>query len=113
MQGLDAELRGEVLLITCPGEITFENTTELRAFVEGKLADKAYNALVMDLSGVPFIDSSGIGMLVALNSKVYSAGKKLYLLTPTEQVRKTLELVKLSSFFDFIVDPEELDLLSC
>lgn len=113
MQGLEAELRGAALVVTCPGEVTFENTAEIRSFVDGKLAKEEYSIVVLDLSGVTFMDSSGIGTLVALNSKVYSGGKKFYLLSPTPQVLKTLELVKLSDFFDFINNPDELDLVSC
>lgn len=113
MQGLEAEMRGSALVITCEGEITFENTAEIRELVEGRMATEEYSAMVLDLSSVTFMDSSGIGTLVALDSKVYNCGKKLFLLSPTEQILKTLQLVKLSEFFDFISDPDELDLLSC
>ena len=112
MQGFEIEKIGSTLVLSCPGQVTFESVGTMRQVVEDALAAGDFTTLVVDLSHVTFLDSSGIGTLVALNSKVYSAEKKFYLLAPTEQVKKTLELVKLSDFFEFLEAREELDLVA-
>ncbi len=111
MQGIEVERKGSALVIHCQGQITFDNVNELKKIVENSIVEQDYSALVVDLSGVEFIDSSGIGVLVALNSRVYSAKRKFFLLSPTQQVMKTLELVKLSAFFDYLEELEDVDLI--
>lgn len=112
MKGMGVKRIGSALVVSCRGDITFDNTAEIRRRVEEALAEADYSALVLDLSEVCFMDSSGIGTLVALNSKVYSVGKRLYLLSPAEQVLKTLEMVKLTEFFDIMKNKGDLDILT-
>ncbi len=111
MQGIKVKRKGSALVIHCQGQITFDNVGELKKIVEDAIVEQDYTALVLDLSEVAFIDSSGIGVLVALNSRVYSAGKRFYLLAPAQQAMKTLELVKLSDFFDYLDELEDIDLV--
>lgn len=111
MQGFEVEKIGSTLVLSCPSQVTFESVGTMRQVVEHAISTDDFTTLVVDLSGVTFMDSSGIGTLVALNSKVYSAEKKFYLLAPTEQVKKTLDLVRLSDFFEFLDTREEFDLV--
>jgi anti-sigma B factor antagonist len=98
-------------VLVCRGEITIEVTGEMRQVVEDNLNSQSVEALVLDLSSVRFMDSSGIGSLVALNSKIKNSGKNFYILAPSDQVRKTLELVQLLSFFHIVDTEEDLALL--
>ena len=98
------------LYLRLNGEITFDVAAELRSKVEEVLQEQDFNVLAVDLAEVPFMDSTGIGTLVALNSKVYGSGKRFALLRPGERVRKTLGLVKLLDFFIVAQDEEELDI---
>ncbi|MDK2954562.1 MAG: anti-sigma factor antagonist [Desulfovibrionales bacterium] len=111
MEGIEIKIESNCLLVICRGEITIEVTGEMRQTVEDNLHSQTFEALVLDLSGVRFMDSSGIGSLVALNSKIKSSGKDFYILSPSDQVRKTLELVQLLSFFHIVDTKEELELL--
>lgn len=111
MKDIVIERQDDVLMVGLQGEVTFENTGDIRQRVESELAAGEHASLILDLSAVTFMDSSGIGTLVALNSKVYNSGKRLYLLSPAEQVLKTLEMVKLTEFFDIIKDESDLDIL--
>lgn len=111
MEQFTVEKLDGALVVHCTGPVTFEHTARLKELVESRLDGSDYRFLVADLSQVTFMDSSGIGTLVALNSKAFSSQKKFYLMAPTEQVRKTLDLVKLSDFFQFLAGPEDLELL--
>ncbi|MFO7818434.1 MAG: STAS domain-containing protein, partial [Desulfovibrionales bacterium] len=61
-----------------------------------------------DLSDIKFMDSSGIGFLVATNNKVKQSGRGFYLYMPSPQVIKTLKLVNLFSFFEILRDEDDL-----
>ncbi|MGE4506268.1 MAG: STAS domain-containing protein [Desulfovibrionaceae bacterium] len=111
MQEFTVEKKENALIVHCEGPITFDRTPELKALVDKAMDGGDFRHLVADLSGVTFMDSSGIGALVALNSRVYSTQRRLYLYAPTPQVHKILELVKLSNFFEFLSGPEDLELL--
>jgi anti-sigma B factor antagonist len=65
----------------------------------------------MDLSRIRFMDSAGIGFLVAMNTRVQNGGGSFYLYKPSLQVTKTLELVQLIDFFEFCATEDELSSL--
>ncbi|GFK93051.1 Putative anti-sigma factor antagonist [Fundidesulfovibrio magnetotacticus] len=99
MENLTWRNDGECLIGRFAGEITMEITQDLKRAVEKALADTPAKPLVLDLSEVSFMDSSGIGFLVACNTRLQASGRALALLSPSSQVRKTLGLVQLMEFF--------------
>ena len=56
--------------------------------------------LVVDLTGVTYIDSSGIGELVSAYTAVSSQGGQLKLLNLTKKVHDLLQITKLLTVFD-------------
>jgi len=105
------ERRDKVLFINFKGEITLEITSDLKKQIDATLKEPSFEAVVLDLAQITFIDSSGIGFLVALNTRVMGQGKRLYLFQPSAQVVKTLELVQLANFFQSVLDENELKAL--
>lgn len=103
--------RGAFLLARYSGEITMEITQDFKHAVESTLEKEGAAALAMDLSEVSFMDSSGIGFLVSCNTRLASMGKRLVLLSPSLQVRKTLGLVQLMEFFTVADSEQDLDAL--
>lgn len=101
MEGLRIEQRGDALVVTIGGELTMENVPDLKQEVEKTLKGD-YGKLVLELSEVSFIDSSGIGFLVSMSTRVTNAGKSFSLLRPSPQVTKTLELVQLIRYFSIL-----------
>jgi hypothetical protein len=53
--------------------------------------------LAVDMSGVAFIDASGIGVLVAAANRARLAGGGLTLLAPSPQVRRLLDILHLDA----------------
>jgi anti-anti-sigma factor len=52
--------------------------------------------VVVDLSGVTFIDSTGLGVLVAALNRAREAGGQMTLRGPTRSTRKVLDITGLS-----------------
>jgi anti-sigma B factor antagonist len=104
--------KGDSLMGKYSGEITMEITQAFKREVEKVLEDGKSSLLVLDLSEVSFMDSSGIGFLVACNTRLQSSGKSLALFSPSAQVKKTLELVQLMEFFKVAETEQELDALT-
>ncbi len=96
------------LTLKCGREITIETIYDFKEQVELKSESPEVTTVIADLSEARFLDSSGIGFLVSLNSRLKSNNKNMYLLNPSEQICKTLELVRLISFFSVIEDEREI-----
>ncbi len=76
------------------GRLTMMATGGLRQLVADTVAD-GHTHVVVDLAECTFIDSSGLGALVAGLKTARQAGGDLRIARPTEQVRTVLELTNL------------------
>ena len=56
--------------------------------------------VVVDLSEVQFIDSSGLGALIALHQRAADAGGELTLRNPSDGVRRVLDLTRTGPVFE-------------
>ncbi|QJT08839.1 STAS domain-containing protein [Oceanidesulfovibrio marinus] len=102
---------GPLVRVEIHGEFSLEFTDMLKRQLEPWLDSKSCQAVAIDLSETTFMDSSGIGFLVAKASRLRSEGKAFYLLKPSPKVRRILSLVKLERFFTSLDNDEELDKL--
>jgi stage II sporulation protein AA (anti-sigma F factor antagonist) len=62
----------------------------------GEVAAEGHKAVLLDLNGVSFVDSSGLGALVAGYNAMKSAGGSLALVRVPGRVRELLELSRLT-----------------
>ncbi len=65
--------------------------------VVGKCVDQSPHNVIMDLSKIEFVDSSGLGSLVQLVKKTKDAGGGLVIIT-NPRVTQTVKLVRLDKF---------------
>jgi anti-sigma B factor antagonist len=64
-----------------------------------KLLDAGHRDFVLNLAGVPYIDSFGLGQLVSIWTSIRSESGELVILRPVDHVRQLLELTKLNTIF--------------
>ena len=96
---MSTRLLDGVLVLDCSGRIVFgEETTALREMVKKLLAET--RQIVLNLGGIHYIDSVGLGTLVALYSSARNAGGGIKLANLTQQVGDVLQLTKLLTVFD-------------
>ncbi len=89
-----------VTLVDLSGKITLgEGGLTLRDEVH-KLLAEGQKKIVLNLSDVNYIDSSGLGELVSAYTAVKNAGGELKLLNLTSKVRDLLVITKLVTVFD-------------
>lgn len=68
------------------------------------LRDVEVDSLVLDVSGVSFVDSSGLGGLVQVSNYAESRGVALYLSGASPRIRALLDLSGLASLLP-VLDP--------
>ena len=108
---LDVQSRqeGDACVLTVQGALKYENLTMLRDRVRGINAEHHPQVLVINLEGVAFIDSSGIGLLVACHNVMNKKQGSLRLCGLGPHIIQVLQSVNLSSLFS--VFHEEQDAL--
>jgi anti-sigma B factor antagonist len=95
-----------VMIVDCAGRLVFgEESAYLRDTVKKLIVEK--KRLVLNLSGVTFVDSGGLGTLVALYTTAQNSGGRIKLANLTQRVGDLLHLTKLVTIFE-IYDSEQL-----
>ena len=95
---------GDVTVIDAIGRITLgEGASAFRDTVRD-LAAKGNQKLLLNLSEVTYIDSSGIGELVSGFTTVTNHGGQLKLLGLTKRVKDLLQITKLYTVFEVYED---------
>ena len=95
---------GDVILVDVSGRITLgEGNVMLREIVR-ELADKGNKRIVLNLAGVNYIDSSGMGELVKTHTTIRNNGGELKLASLSKRVHDLLQMTRLSSVFDIHKD---------
>jgi anti-sigma B factor antagonist len=85
-------------VLAVSGELDVASAPELRTAGEQAYADGS-SVLVLDLSDVSFLDSSGLGALIAIRNASLSESRSLLLRRPSARVDKVLELSGLTKVF--------------
>jgi anti-sigma B factor antagonist len=94
---LDTRSHGGWTVVAVRGELDLYTAPQLREHVV-QLADDASGRLVIDLDEVGFIDSSGLGVIVACLKRCREQGGDLVLVAPEQSpVTKLLALTGLTS----------------
>src|SRR4051812_26716491 len=89
------ERQGDNVVVTPEGDIDLETATYLREVLRQVVADKQSGRIDVDMHAVTFLDSSGIGMLVAARRAAELKGITLRLREPGPMVRMVLEVANL------------------
>lgn len=88
-----------VLVVDCIGRIVFgEESSLLRDTVRQAVTEN--NRIVLNLGEVNYIDSGGLGTLVALRVTAQNAGGTIKLTNLTKRVGDVLQVTKLLTVFD-------------
>jgi anti-anti-sigma factor len=97
MAGLPVEDRNGVGVARVSGRLTIGR--ELAALRDGLagVLDAGFLRIVLDLDAVPYIDSAGVGELVACRRTVREQGGRLVLARPRGKVRDLLELTRIET----------------
>ncbi|TYQ25221.1 STAS domain-containing protein [Pseudanabaena sp. UWO311] len=77
----------------------------------GDRLEAGVETILIDLTNISFMDSSGLGAMVVTLQRVRSKGAKLYLCSLNDQIKIILELTKMDKVFDILPDRAAFDAL--
>ncbi|HYG93109.1 MAG TPA: STAS domain-containing protein [Nocardioides sp.] len=85
-------------VVRLDGELELTSVASLRREVLG-LADDGQVVQVLDLSGVTFLDSAGLGFLVSIHRRLRARSGRLILVCSNEPILRLLRLTSLDRVF--------------
>src|ERR671929_1142739 len=109
MAELDIKERqaGDVTVLDMEGRITIgEGSVALRSAIR-RLLEEGKKKILLNLAGVGYIDSSGIGELVSSYTAINKEQGQLKLLNLTQKLQDLLAITKLLTVFDVYESEEE------
>jgi len=78
----------------------------LRDLMNGLLLENNRH-FVLNLRGVEYIDSSGLGQLISIWTSIRNKAGHLTILSPTKRVDRLLEITRLNTVFEIFADEIE------
>lgn len=96
----------DVTVVTVEGQLIVANRQDLKQLVQDEL-ERGARRFVFDFSRTAYIDSSGLGALVAISKRVREAAGDLRLAGLNDDLRSLFELTKLDTLFTIADTPAD------
>jgi anti-sigma B factor antagonist len=95
---LDIEIgeTGNIRVVQLRGELDLASVGRVTEVLEGIASDR----VIVDLSGLSFIDSSGVAALVRTQQQMAAADQDLALTRPSRMVARVFEILGIASLLD-------------
>ena len=95
---------GAIVVLDLSGKLTLGDGDEVLRATVGRLIADGRTQIVVNLEKVPYMDSAGMGELIASHTKASQAGGAVRLLNPMKRVYDVLHVVKLDSVFQIFLE---------
>lgn len=86
-------------VIKLVGRFDFNTHREFRSAYEPLVGDTSVRTVVVDFSGVDYLDSSALGMLLMLRDKLGGANKEVALAGVRGNVKQVLDIANFGKLF--------------
>lgn len=96
-----------VTVLACSGQITLGQSSTLFRNTLREILKQGSRALLLDLTGVTYLDSTGIGELVGAYTAAYNVQAKIKLCSVPQKVVELLEITRLITVFELYPTREE------
>ena len=107
---IEERASGDVMILDLKGKLTIGEGDELLKDKINSLIQQGHRKLLMNLEGVRYVDSAGLGEIVRTYTTVSRQGGSLKLLNLTKRIEDLLAITKLLTVFDtYDSEQEALD----
>ena len=96
-----------VTVLAVRGNVKVGESAQLFSAELRKLLAEESGPVLLDVSGIDYIDSTGIGELVGHMQKFTSARRRMGLLQPHRRLTSLLEVTGLDAYFSIFLDRAE------
>ncbi|MBX2946933.1 MAG: STAS domain-containing protein [Cyclobacteriaceae bacterium] len=103
-----SEVKSNTLILRLSGDLIGENEGTNVLQVATNALQQGVKKCIIDISDLRYINSSGIGVLITVLTKFRNKGGEVYLLNPSEGVKKLLVITKLNAIFQVVKSEDEV-----
>ena len=97
---IDERTVGDVVVLDLKGKVTLGQGDELLKDKVNSLVNQGHRKIVLNLAGVPYVDSAGLGEIVRTYTTVSRQGGSMKLLNLTKRITDLLAITKLLTVFE-------------
>ena len=90
---ISTEMGGDIVIVDMVGSLVASNVEEFRSQVS-RLIGKKYCYILLEMSNVDFMDSSGLGSCMAAHKQLSEKSGMVVFAKPSEQVKKIFRITK-------------------
>ncbi|MGC3944190.1 MAG: STAS domain-containing protein [Chryseolinea sp.] len=102
------EIKGNALALKLTGDLIGEENGAAIIEVVADALQKKVLTCIVDISGLRYINSAGIGVLITILTKFRNKNGEVYLMKPSESVQKLLVITKLHNIFHIVQTESEV-----
>lgn len=92
---VSSRLYRDTLYLTLSGELDEHSANYVRLNMDEQMDSMDFNQIVIDLSGLEFMDSTGIGVLLGRYKKMKQRGIPIYITNPSTHADKIFKMTAL------------------
>jgi anti-sigma B factor antagonist len=99
--GIETEGRGGAVVVSLTGDLDLSSADEAEQGIDKAVADKP-ELLVLDLSGLEFMDSSGLRVVVNAHRQAQEGGRRAVIVKGSPIVQRVFEITRLEERMSFV-----------
>jgi anti-sigma B factor antagonist len=100
---------GSIATVRPTGELDLSGAAVLEAELDRLAEDPGLAAVVLDMRGLEFMDSSGLRLVVVADMRAREAGRRFSLIRGGETVHRVFEITRMSDRLDFVDAAEDVE----
>ena len=81
-----------LLIVSLTGDIDHHTVSEMRSEIDRELMRNGIKNIMLDFSGVPFMDSSGLGLIMGRYKKVSALGGRIFISGTSSNIKRMLQM---------------------
>lgn len=85
-------ISGGVITVSLEGELDEKSARETREYLDQTIRERRFDSMILDFTKVPFMDSTGIGVLLGRYKRLKSEGIPLYVQGINQQIDKVFRV---------------------
>jgi anti-anti-sigma factor len=105
---LHTRSEGPVAVLAARGELDLAGARALQEALNDIAREPAVDAILLDLSGLEFIDSSGLRAVMLADQRMKAAGRRFALVRGGEPVHRVFDITRMTERLTWVGSAEEL-----
>ena len=102
------EIKSNAIILRLSGDLIGEDDGARLISAISEALDQKIITCIIDISELRYINSSGIGVLITILTKFRNKSGEVYLMKPSDNVKKLLIITKLNAIFQIVQSEEEV-----